>query len=63
MALVISLSSTPGTESTYDGGDGELLLPRILEQLEDVVADDDARLPAENVRGTHCELLGGRSGG
>jgi len=48
---------------TYDGGDGEFLLPCVVEQLEYVVADNDTRLAAENVRGTHSELVGMRSDG
>lgn len=44
---------------TYDGGDGKLVLLSVLEELEDVIAVDDAGLAAENVLGTHF----GRSGG
>ena len=38
---------------TYDGGDGEVVLLGILEETEDIVADDNAGLAGENVLDTH----------
>lgn len=38
---------------TYNGGDGELVLASILEQLHDIVANDDAGLAAEDIGDTH----------
>lgn len=40
-------------EATHDGGDGELLLLGVLEETQDVVADDDAGLAAELLKDTH----------
>lgn len=43
---------------TYDGGNGELVLAGVLEQSQDVIADDDTSLAAQNIGGTHfCEVL------
>lgn len=40
-----------------DSGDGELVLPGVLEQSKDVIADDDAGLAGEDVGNTHvCEM-------
>jgi hypothetical protein len=38
---------------SHNGWDSELLLLAILEQSEDIVANDDARLAGENVLDTH----------
>lgn len=39
--------------STHNGGDGELLLTSILKQLQNVIANDDARLAAQDISSTH----------
>lgn len=42
---------------TYDGGNGELVLAGVLEQGQDVIADDDTGLAAQNIGSTHfCEV-------
>lgn len=43
--------------STYavDGGDGEALLLGVGEQLEDIIAVDDAGLEVELLQKTHCD--------
>lgn len=38
---------------TYDGGDGKLVLPSVLEQTENIVADNDAGLAGQNILDTH----------
>ena len=38
---------------TYNGGDGELLLTGVLEESEDIVANDNAGLAAQNIGNTH----------
>lgn len=40
---------------TYNGGDSKLLLLGVLEETEDVVADDDTGLAAEFLSDTHIE--------
>lgn len=43
---------------TYDGGDGKLVLASVLEQSQDVIADDDTGLAAQDFGSTHfCEVL------
>jgi hypothetical protein len=47
--------------STYNGGDGELLLASVLEQTEDIVANDNARLAAQDIGDAHgCGFWRGR---
>lgn len=42
---------------TYNGGNGELVLAGILEQGQDVIADDDTGLAAQDISSTHfCEF-------
>jgi hypothetical protein len=42
---------------TYNGGNGELVLAGILEQGQDVIADDDTGLAAQDIGSTHfCEF-------
>ena len=43
-----------------DGGDGELVLPGILEEGENIVTDDDAGLAGQNVLDTHFVEAWGR---
>ena len=38
---------------TYDGWDGKGLLLSVVEELEHIIANDDASFPAED-RGSHC---------
>lgn len=38
---------------SYNGGDGELLLSGVLEESKDIIANDDARLAAQNISDTH----------
>lgn len=38
---------------TYNGGDGELLLAGVLEQSENIVTNNNTRLSAQNIGGTH----------
>lgn len=45
---------------TYDGRDGKVVLLAVLEELVDVLAVDDAGLPAENVGSTHDDGLIGK---
>lgn len=40
---------------TYDGGDSKLLLLGVLEETENVVADDDTGLAAQLLSDTHIE--------
>lgn len=42
---------------THNGGDGELLLLSILEETQDIVTDDDARLAVQLFKDTHYEDL------
>ncbi len=39
---------------TYNSWDGELVLLSIVEELEDIVANDDTSLAAQNVLDTHA---------
>ena len=39
----------------YDGGNGETLFAGVLKQLEDVVANNDTSLAAQNIADTHFE--------
>lgn len=41
----------------YDGGDSEIVLLRILEETEDIIADDNAGLARENVLDTHFPIV------
>jgi hypothetical protein len=41
---------------THDGRDGELLLLGVLEETEDIVADDDAGLAVQLFKDTHYEV-------
>lgn len=38
---------------TYDGGDGKLVLTSVLEQTENIVADNDAGLAGQNILDAH----------
>lgn len=40
--------------STYNGGDGKLLLLSVLEETENVITDDDTGLAGELLEDTHC---------
>lgn len=42
-----------GTGGTYDGRESELLLLSVLEETENVVADDDTGLAVKLVKDTH----------
>ena len=42
---------------TYDGRDGKVILLRILEETEDIIANDDAGLAGENVLDTHFPFV------
>lgn len=42
---------------TYNGGNSKLLLLAILEEIEDVITNDDARFAGELVEDTHVVLL------
>jgi hypothetical protein len=45
---------------TYDGGNGKLVLASVLEESQDVIADDDTSLAAQNISDTHfCEVVCG----
>ncbi len=39
--------------AAHNGGDGKVLLPGVLEQLEDVIANNDADLAVEDIRSAH----------
>ncbi len=39
---------------TYDSRNSELVRLSVVEELQDIVADDDTALAGENVFGTHC---------
>lgn len=42
---------------TYNGGNGEVVLAGVLEQGQDVIADDDTGLAAQDIGSTHfCEF-------
>jgi hypothetical protein len=43
-----------GNRFSYDGWDSKLVLLSVVEELQDIVADDDTALAGENVFGTHC---------
>jgi hypothetical protein len=44
--------------NTYDGRNGILVLLGVVEELEDIIANDDTGLAGEYVLGTHdCGLL------
>lgn len=45
------------TVETYNGGNGELVLASVLEESEDIVADDDTSLAAKDFLDTHCCCL------
>jgi hypothetical protein len=54
----MSASSPPGIGSglngqTYHGGDGKQVLLGILEESQNIIADDDAGLAGKNVLDTH----------
>ncbi len=38
---------------TYDGGDGEVVLLSVIEQLQDIITNNDTALTGENVLDTH----------
>lgn len=43
---------------TYNGGNGKLVLASVLEESQDVIANDDTRLAAQNIGSTHfCEVV------
>lgn len=44
-------------ERTYNGGNCEVVLLSIVEELEDIISDDDSGLSAENVKGTHIVFI------
>lgn len=44
---------------TYDSRNSELLLSGILEKLEDIIANNDTSLTAQDVLGAHCCSFGG----
>jgi hypothetical protein len=50
------------SKTTYNGGDSEALLLSVLEEMEDVITDDDARLAGKLLEGTHCDSFGSRYG-
>lgn len=59
-ASAISSPSSPPIHSiivsTYDGGNGKGVLLSVLEQLEAVIADDNAGLAGQNLLDTHFWL-------
>ena len=38
---------------THDGGDGELVLLGVVEQLQDIITNNDTALAGKNVLDTH----------
>lgn len=42
---------------TYNGRNGKLLLASVLEESQDIIADDDTRLSAQNVSNTHVDKM------
>jgi hypothetical protein len=50
----ISARNERRMEDAYNGRNGKVLLLGILEQTEDVIADDDAGLAGELLEDTHC---------
>ena len=46
-----------GVCRTYNGGNGKLLLLSILEELEDVIADDDTSLAGQLLEDTHVVCI------
>jgi hypothetical protein len=49
-------SGVTNKRKTYNGGNGKLLLLSILEELEDVIADDDTSLAGQLLEDTHVVL-------
>lgn len=45
------------TGRTYDGRDSKLLLTSILEESQDIIANDDTRLSAQNISDTHFDKM------
>lgn len=41
---------------THDGGDGKALLLSVLEETEDIIADNDAGLAVKLLKDTHYEV-------
>ena len=55
-SAMLSSRVTTGRK-TYNGGNGKLLLLRILEELEDVIADDDTSLAGQLLEDTHVVFV------
>jgi hypothetical protein len=44
--------------ATHNGGDGELVLLSVVEQLQDIITHNDTALTGENVLDTHDFCFG-----